>query len=321
VELKIDYPYFNTKPMLCFTLDSVNYKQQTSNGTSTQLVQISNKLKGGYRFGYNTQEKTDEIAGAGNHTTAEFWEYDTRLGRRWNRDPKKNEWESDYAVMQGDPILRSDPLGDYSRIGAWWRNIRDNGGGIYKLCGEWGYNTSEKDPDGGGAAFKYHDGKTERDKQRFLSDQKRRRMMADMGGVNVVDEYGNDPALEKYAKWGFRERLQFFFDMSWPAFLVAAPQLSLAKAATAVDATKEGSSWVYGAFKTESKWAGQLSKRGWTAEQITEAVTKGKSFDAVNMVNKANSATRYVHPTTGKSVVIDNVTKELLHVGGEGFKY
>ena len=82
-----------------------------------------------------------------------------------------------------------------------------------------------------------------------------------------------------------------------------------------------GYSWVYGAFKTEAKWAGQLSKRGWTAEQITEAVTKGNSFDTVNMVNKANSATRYVHPTTGQSVVIDNVTKELLHVGGPGFKY
>jgi RHS repeat-associated protein len=85
--------------------------------------------------------------------------------------------------------------------------------------------------------------------------------------------------------------------------------------------TMRGSSWVYGAFKTEAKWAGQLSKRGWTAEQITEAVTKGKSFEAVNLVNKANSATRYVHPITGKSVVIDNVTKELLHVGGPGFKY
>ncbi len=89
----------------------------------------------------------------------------------------------------------------------------------------------------------------------------------------------------------------------------------------AKEAAKTGSNWIYGAFKSEAKWAGQLSKRGWTAEQITEAVTKGKSFDAVNMVNKANSATRYVHPTTGQSVVIDNVTKELLHVGGPGFKY
>jgi RHS repeat-associated protein len=79
--------------------------------------------------------------------------------------------------------------------------------------------------------------------------------------------------------------------------------------------------WVYGAFKSEAKWAGQLSKRGWTPEQITEAITKGKSFDAVNMVNKANPAIRYVHPTTGQSVVIDKITNELLHVGGPGFKY
>ena len=57
------------------------------------------------------------------------------------------------------------------------------------------------------------------------------------------------------------------------------------------DATEAGSSWVYGAFKTEAKLEGQLSKRGWTAEQITEAVINGKCFDAVYMVNNANSAT------------------------------
>ena len=64
-----------------------------------------------------------------------------------------------------------------------------------------------------------------------------------------------------------------------------------------------------------------MTKRGWTEKQITEAITKGKVFDAVNMVNKTNGATRFVHPTTGKSVVIDNVTKELLHIGGTGFQY
>jgi hypothetical protein len=90
----------------------VNYKQQTGNGTSTQLVQISNKLKGGYRFGYNGQEKVDEIAGAGNHTTAEFWEYDTRLGRRWNRDPVVKPYESGYACFANNPIWFSDVNGD-----------------------------------------------------------------------------------------------------------------------------------------------------------------------------------------------------------------
>lgn len=81
------------------------------------------------------------------------------------------------------------------------------------------------------------------------------------------------------------------------------------------------SNWMYGGFKSSTKWGNQLAKRGWTEKQITEAISKGKSFNAVNDVNKANTATRYVHPQTGQSVVIDDVTKELLHVGGPGFKY
>lgn len=67
---------------------------------------------GGYRYGFNTQEKVDEIAGAGNHTTALYWEYNTRLGRRWNQDPKPNPSISNYASFANNPILYSDHLGD-----------------------------------------------------------------------------------------------------------------------------------------------------------------------------------------------------------------
>ena len=63
-------------------------------------------------MGYNGQEKVDEIAGAGNHTTAEFWEYDTRLGRRWNVDPVVKPWESSYACFANNPIWFSDVNGD-----------------------------------------------------------------------------------------------------------------------------------------------------------------------------------------------------------------
>ncbi|NBX28669.1 MAG: hypothetical protein EBR55_10605, partial [Chitinophagia bacterium] len=113
VQLSIAYSYFNTNAnTLCFTLDSVNYQQQSASVSSTQLVQVSNKINDGYRFGYNGQEKVDEIAGAGNHNTAEFWEYDTRLGRRWNVDPVKKPWQSDYSVLSNSPIWKLDPNGD-----------------------------------------------------------------------------------------------------------------------------------------------------------------------------------------------------------------
>ena len=64
-----------------------------------------------------------------------------------------------------------------------------------------------------------------------------------------------------------------------------------------------------------------MAQRGWTPEQITQAMRKGREFAAENLVNKGSAATRYLHPETGRSVVIDDVTKEVLHVGGEGFKY
>jgi hypothetical protein len=46
-----------------------------------------------------------------------FWEYDTRIGRRWNVDPKSNIWESEYAVFGGNPILNTDVNGD-----SWFKN-------------------------------------------------------------------------------------------------------------------------------------------------------------------------------------------------------
>jgi hypothetical protein len=64
-----------------------------------------------------------------------------------------------------------------------------------------------------------------------------------------------------------------------------------------------------------------MERRGWTPTQIDEALASGKQFSASNNVNPGNGATRYVHPQTGRSVVIDNKTREVIHVGGDGFKY
>jgi hypothetical protein len=46
----------------------------------------------------------------------------------------------------------------------------------------------------------------------------------------------------------------------------------------------------------------------------------GKQVRAINKAN-GNPATRYIHPETGQSVVVDDVTGEVIHVGGPGFKY
>jgi len=65
-----------------------------------------------YTFGFNDQERSDEVYGKGNLNTALFWEYDTRLGRRWNIDLKPSDGVSNYSVLTNNPIIATDILGD-----------------------------------------------------------------------------------------------------------------------------------------------------------------------------------------------------------------
>ena len=63
----------------------------------------------GYRYSINGQEKTPEIAP--NTTTAEYWQYDARIVRRWNVDPVFKEYESPYSAFANNPIINVDPDG------------------------------------------------------------------------------------------------------------------------------------------------------------------------------------------------------------------
>ncbi len=79
--------------------------------------------------------------------------------------------------------------------------------------------------------------------------------------------------------------------------------------------------WTLGKNHSARQWQNQMQKRGWTPAQITEAIRGGQTSPAPNHVNPGQSASRYVHPTTGRSVVVDDVTREVIHVGGDGFLY
>jgi RHS repeat-associated protein len=86
----------------------------------------------GYRYGFNGQEKEKEINE--NSTSAEYWIYDSRIGRRWNVDPKPNVSNSVYSCLANNPIWFSDPDGDtaavrvknqeYRYVGNQWINAK-----------------------------------------------------------------------------------------------------------------------------------------------------------------------------------------------------
>lgn len=73
------------------------------------------------------------------HHTAEYWEYDPRIARRWNVDPKPTAWESPYLVNGGNPIFYTDPFGDFKgRFGAWLYSLGWGGKvGYNKVAKEW----------------------------------------------------------------------------------------------------------------------------------------------------------------------------------------
>ncbi len=66
-----------------------------------------------YRYGFQGQEKDDEIfSSSGTIYTAEFWQYDCRIGRRWNIDPVVKPHESSYSTFANNPVCFIDPLGN-----------------------------------------------------------------------------------------------------------------------------------------------------------------------------------------------------------------
>jgi RHS repeat-associated protein len=121
-----------------------------------------------YRYGFNGQEKSDEIRGDGNSYTAAFWEYDPRIGRRWNLDPIYNTDISRYAVNGNNPNYYLDPKGDFkTKFGAKVYKFF-HGGKIGQSksgsrAGEWYVSKKLEDLQGKKGGGKQADGSTELD--------------------------------------------------------------------------------------------------------------------------------------------------------------
>ena len=79
--------------------------------------------------------------------------------------------------------------------------------------------------------------------------------------------------------------------------------------------------WRLGSNHSPRQWQNKMRARGWTDDQITEAIRGGLQHPTTNSVAPGNGDTRYVHPTTGRSVVVDDTTGEVIHVGGDGYVY
>jgi hypothetical protein len=84
---------------------------------------------------------------------AEYWEYDSRIIRRWNLDPVYNESMSRYACFNNNPIAFADPDGDIPKgiIGYFFKNIFKKGG-WHRIKAAWATGHVPKVNVGGGTS-------------------------------------------------------------------------------------------------------------------------------------------------------------------------
>ncbi|MBL7896179.1 MAG: hypothetical protein JNK50_12865 [Bacteroidia bacterium] len=69
---------------------------------------------GSYRYSAFGFEKDDEVKGSGNHFSFSDFGFDPRLARRWQIDPKNQDfpWQGVYNCFNNNPIFFIDPSGE-----------------------------------------------------------------------------------------------------------------------------------------------------------------------------------------------------------------
>jgi len=98
-----------------------------------RMVERSYEVGGVYRWGFNGQEVVGELGRS--HYTARFWEYDGRLGRRWEVDPEQGKaphW-TPYRGLFDNPVWYVDPLGAFEAPPHI--EVRKNADGTYTVVG------------------------------------------------------------------------------------------------------------------------------------------------------------------------------------------
>lgn len=78
------------------------------------LMPENNWQSGLSRYGFNGHENDNEVKGTGNHIAFGDYGYDTRLGRRWQIEPKIKDmpFNSSYSTYSNNPIWLNDISGE-----------------------------------------------------------------------------------------------------------------------------------------------------------------------------------------------------------------
>ena len=110
-----------------------------------------------YRYGFQKQEKDNEVAGLGNHYEFKFREYNPQIGRFWSPDPlhSKYPWNSDYAFAENRVVDGIDLEGlEYATFHIY---VNFKSGYVTSIKTVTDYDLKSKNSMGPGVKYVYHD--------------------------------------------------------------------------------------------------------------------------------------------------------------------
>ena len=167
-----------------------------------------------YRYGFNDQEKSTEINGSSNLYTAEFWQYDSRLGRRWNVDPKPVIGLSVYVTFKNNPLCYKDLYGDttyrFNKDGTYSGIADLNKKGIVGSIGE--YKTY-KDSEGkdfmewsNSRSFTFNDPNVDKEQLNFLNKGDKALQIVDDGNINAIMKKSGIKHMNIYSRFQYANK-------------------------------------------------------------------------------------------------------------------
>ena len=243
--------------------------------------------------------------------------YSGVLGRFTSVDQPFNDWNTAdpqswnlYSYVRNNPLKNIDPFGqdcvyagNYSQTGTVGIQRGDctHAGGVY-VNGTIDTNSLTYNPGNGQLGFSYANGDTigsgtignvqgPTDEQDWGPGSSNMRGAAQIGQAAPIGDALGTTLLYAFGLSPLKDLLD-----------------------TDNDAKVKEAGWA----PVTRKVAQKMRKRGWTEKEIQETLENKPGIPAMG---KNGPATRYVNPTTGKSIVVDNATGEVFHVGGEGYTY
>ena len=182
-----------------------------------------------YRFSINGQEKESDLNE--NITTALFWEYDSRIGRRWNIDPKPNVAQSPYFCFNNNPVWFTDIKGDttyrFNSEGNFIEMADLNAKGIRGAIGSY---TKQKDVNGkefqvwqSTNNFSFNDDATDRSQLNSLQVGQKGITVVSDENMNWVMNKSDIKLRSLFKRWDFalsestNERMDFNYNYTLPS--------------------------------------------------------------------------------------------------------